>query len=712
MDVAIDHELGKETPIHHKKDIRTQFISFVTSHAFLFPFLIFVLAFIVRAHLMRYELFFEFDSYWHARMVSYILQGLPAPMVDPLAYYQNVAAATIGNPPILFWYISAAFYKIFTLNAPYNFELWVLFVKILPALYGALISVAMYFLGKELFKGPHEKMAGLFTGILAAVVPSFVYRTMGGFFEDDSFGFLGMVIGFVFFARAVRNPSWKRENILNAMLGGLGFALMVFTWSGYNMLVPILLGVGFMQFLIWLNEGEHQKAKWYAGLWLTSFLLFAAAATLQSGLFWLDQFGGILGIILKNPTLRYADTILFILFLWVSAAGLWLARTRTEWGPKLVKWVFILGILGLVLSPLLVTAFNFSLRTGDVLGQTVGEESEGKNYFGNKYSVLFVYALVGIPLMGYLLLRKSKHYEFLVLPLVWLILIFFMAWGKLKFTYYWGLPLALTGAIVLTLGWRKLETLSSSKQKMGLVIVSFFLLASIAAGIVFVTQNVPNIESSPGWKEAMFWANQNLDENTKFFNWWDEGHWISFLTNRKVLIDNRNADTKATSEAARFLLADDINTSVELFEKNGSTHLFFGDDLLSKLSNLGFFAYDITSINDPRIQGVFGVMMPCAQQVSPLTREINYECGGNQFSAQDMVAFPTTWSATPNNQQNGQPFFIYREEDNSRVYAFTSGGNQTYLARLWLGEPTVATQFTEIYRNTGGVRIYERTTQS
>ncbi|MBM3282119.1 MAG: hypothetical protein FJY86_02140, partial [Candidatus Diapherotrites archaeon] len=41
--------------------------------------LVIFFGFIVRAQLMRYELFFEFDSYWHARMVSYILQGLPAP---------------------------------------------------------------------------------------------------------------------------------------------------------------------------------------------------------------------------------------------------------------------------------------------------------------------------------------------------------------------------------------------------------------------------------------------------------------------------------------------------------------------------------------------------------------------------------------------------------------------------------------------------------
>ncbi len=163
-----------------------------------FILIIFLLAFGVRAQLMRYEPFFEFDSYWHARMGSYVIQGQGIPTIDPLGYYHNPAAAAFSSPPVLFWYISAAIYKLFTFNAPYDFELWVLFVKILPALYGALISVGMFFLGKELFKGPHENEAGLFAGLFAAIVPAFVYRTMGGFFEDDSLGFIWMVIGLVF----------------------------------------------------------------------------------------------------------------------------------------------------------------------------------------------------------------------------------------------------------------------------------------------------------------------------------------------------------------------------------------------------------------------------------------------------------------------------------------------------------------------------------
>ena len=105
--------------------------------------LIFLLAFTVRGYNLKYDLFFGFDSYYHARMTSYILEDGFLPDKDPMAYYQ-IGYSSI--PPIgaFFWYFSAAIYKIFTLGAPYDKGLWIEFVKILPALYGALTSVAMY----------------------------------------------------------------------------------------------------------------------------------------------------------------------------------------------------------------------------------------------------------------------------------------------------------------------------------------------------------------------------------------------------------------------------------------------------------------------------------------------------------------------------------------------------------------------------------------
>ena len=266
--------------------------------------------------------------------------------------------------------------------------------------------------------------------------PSFIYRTMAGFFEDDSLGFLWMVLGLVFFVRAMRDPSWSREKIIDAVLAGVFFSLMVFTWSAYNMLIPILLGVGVVQFLLWLRENELEKAKNYAKLWIISFGLLAITASVLTGTFWLSQFGSIVGLVLLKIEFEAIHTLVFIVGLLLVMGLFWYLKANKIKGSHLVDKIYLLIVLALVLSPLIIFVFNVNLQTSGVLSQTIGEESAGKNFFGNKYSYLILFAFVGIPAMGYLLLRKSKQYSFMAIPLVWLIVTFFMAWGKLKFTYY------------------------------------------------------------------------------------------------------------------------------------------------------------------------------------------------------------------------------------------------------------------------------------
>jgi dolichyl-diphosphooligosaccharide--protein glycosyltransferase len=676
------------------------------TRGWLFVFLVFVLGFIVRATLMRFELFFEFDSYWHARMVSYILQGLPAPTIDPLAYYQNAAAATLGSTPWFFWYVSAAIYKIFTLNGAYDMETWVLWVKILPALFGALTCVGMYFLGKELFPGKHERSAGLFAGILAAVMPAFVYRTMGGFYEDDSFGFLWMVFGLFFFVKAAFNEKELNRRIGFGIAAGLSFGLMVISWPGSNQLVPILMGIGAVGFLSFLARNEHAGARHFGLAWLAAFIPFAIVSTWQTGVFWLSQIASNVGQKTIGVDLPWYFTIVIILVALVFFGVCERFSRNNEKWKKSVNGLYVLSLLALFLVPLLVIFFNFTLTAGGVLAQTIGEESHGANYFGNKYSMLILFAIIGIPLCVYLLWKRPERNHSLIVPLVWTIVAFVLAWGKLKFTFYWGLPLALMGAVVLHIGQRWMENRGVGTQKVVVGLIGFSLICGLAAGIVFVGENTPNIESSWGWKTALFWADDNLPNDAKFFNWWDEGHWISFLSQRGVIIDNRNTDLKASADVALFMITPDEAEAMTIVKKYGSTHIIFGDDLLTKQTNLGFYAYNSTSGNDSRLQGFGGSMLFCSKEETALTKEVTYKCGDNTFNPSQMEAFPTVWTSQPSLLQNGAPLYLYRDEAKSRLYAFTTKSNASMLIRLWFDDPTLEESFPALYSNTGGVRIW------
>jgi dolichyl-diphosphooligosaccharide--protein glycosyltransferase len=682
------------------------FLKGFMTRGWLFVVLVFILAFIVRATLMRFELFFEFDSYWHARMVSYILQGLPAPTFDPLTYYSNATAATLTNTSAFFWYVSAAIYKLFTLNGSYDMETWVLWVKILPAFYGALTCVGMYFLGKEMFPGKHERSAGVFAGILAAVMPAFVYRTMGGFFEDDSFGFLWMVFGLLLLVKAAFNEAELKRRIGFGVAAGISFGLMVLSWPGSNQLVPILMGIGAVGFLSFLARKEHAGARHFGLVWLAAFVPFALVSTLQTGIFWLDQIAGNLGNKIVGFELPWFFTVILILVALAFFAACERFSRKDEKWQKIVNGLYVLSILGLLLLPVLIVLFNFTLTGGGVLGSTIGEESQGSNYFGNKYSMLILFAIIGIPLTAYLLWKRPERNHVLVIPLVWTVVALLLAWGKLKFTFYWGLPLALMGAVVLHVAHRSIENRSAGTQKLVVGLIGFSLLCGLAAGILFVGQNTPNIESSWGWKTALFWAEDHLPKDTKFLNWWDEGHWISFLSQRGVIIDNRNADPKASADVALFIITSDEAEALHLIQKHGSTHLIFGDDLLTKLANLGFYAYNITTPNDSRLQGLEGAMLFCSKNETALTKEVTYTCGDNTFSPEQMTAFSTVWTNQPTLLQGGSPLYLYRDAAKTRIYAFSPKANSAMLVRLWFDDPSLAGTYPALYSNNGGVRIW------
>ena len=71
-------------------------------------FLIFVLAFGVRGHLLKYDYMFGFDSYYHARMAGELLETGIVPEVDPSAYYFVEGGVGPPRKPILLASLNAA----------------------------------------------------------------------------------------------------------------------------------------------------------------------------------------------------------------------------------------------------------------------------------------------------------------------------------------------------------------------------------------------------------------------------------------------------------------------------------------------------------------------------------------------------------------------------------------------------------------------------
>lgn len=767
-------EETKKNSVENKTGIKNgfkRFIKKIASKNFFLLLIVFLLAFAVRAHLMqeKYELFFEFDSYFHARQTEYVIKhnSLPLEYKDPNAYYQ-LGLAVLPQIGPFFWFTNAFFYKYFSfpiiafckatignslftnnytkfldvfgcnsqlsslkemplsIPANYNQELLVWWIKFLPAFYGALISIGMFFLFKLVFGRKIGFAVGLATAFMASLVPAFVYRTMAGFYEPSSWGFVFMVYGLYFLFKAIKNPEISRQNLLNAFIGGIILGLFAFAWGFFIVNVIILLAyLPFGLFLVYTRLGKQKLIAFIANFGLT-FLVMSIIASLSDSGRWINL---VIHAIIDDVPLTdfvFLSGIIFLVF--VSGFILFLIYSAAKKNPELKEkylrlaptialYFFVLVLAFLILDPTGFATKKFQ-ATG-VLGSTIGEESKGSNAFGEKYNIMIFLPVLALLLLPYRILKKEKEH-LSVFFFFWVMVTLVMAWYKLKFTYLFGLPIAVSIGIVLAefferygVNGRQIET------RVFALGIGFLLLSAIGAGTMFVTKNVPTIEQQPQWKTAAKWIKENTPKNAKLFNWWSQGHWLAFLTERKVFIDNRNYSFKSNQDFATFVSTNDLNKALSIIWRTKPDYLVLDNSLLNLNSMLVyargtvnldpskpslrpyFFTLPVPGTNQLRFtNGFYRISCQGGQTVS---------CQGLSFPIDKYNSLPLTWTSMPNiTLDNDDLGVVYKtgNKDNPSILLLSVGVNRAMITRLLLGDPEMLKYFEPVY-NKQGIMIYK-----
>ncbi|GEM_PF-3040503 len=155
-----------------------------------------------RIYLEKYTYIFGFDSYWFARMASYVVKLGHIPSHDPLAFRGF-------PPPPIKWELSMYYpgwlYLLF-FGHQYVIPNMLTVFKWLSASFGAIGSVIIGLVG-WVIGGP---VAGILTGFFAATNPGYAYRTLSGFYEDDATYFM-IALVVLFMILAYRAKDWKKR---------------------------------------------------------------------------------------------------------------------------------------------------------------------------------------------------------------------------------------------------------------------------------------------------------------------------------------------------------------------------------------------------------------------------------------------------------------------------------------------------------------------
>jgi asparagine N-glycosylation enzyme membrane subunit Stt3 len=613
-----------------------------------FLLLIFLIGFGFRAHLLKYQLFFEFDSYWHARMAEQVIKtGLPFGFnslfsidphgIDPMSYYQ-LGGGPMSYTGIGWWYLTAGIYKIFSLpltGGVYNKALWIEFVKFLPALFGALAGIAMFFY----FRTMYGLRAGYLAGFFTAVSSGFIYRSMAGFFEGSSVVFLFMVIGFFFLAKAIKKLEFNRQSMIDAGLAGLFLGATAWIGGWYLIVGYTVLPFGFFSALIiWFRNQNAINFLKIFGIALVVFAVINFPQPAHPGLEWF------------NATISY------------------------------VKPYFGMD------NSAVVNPATSEGDIGAVFRSSVGEQTSGFLSFGNKFNALIVFPIIALFLIPYRVWKNKNDYTSLLLWF-WIGITFAMAFLRLQMTFAFGLALAAASAFCFNEIIELAKKRTAFERKVFGVGLALFVLISVASAALFTNMQVPNIESEAGWKDALAWLKTNTPTDAKMFNWWDEGHWISFIGERNVLLDNRNIDLNGDSDVALAIVTDDVNVACGIIKKYGSDYAVFGRDLLEKEYSLAYYGYKSLDSRNPKLQGFAqAATLSCNKDASGN----GFVCNGKAVSETQMAALPTVWTNKPSEIQNNVPIFIYRSKDNSLIHIiFGARVNNSFLARAWMNDPSV-----------------------
>lgn len=644
---------------------------------------IFILAFGIRGNLLQYNSFFEYDQFFHARETMDVLLQGHVNNPDTLAYYQLGGAPQTVTSPV--WVLSAGIYQVlFGWNIGFNIDVFTKLMQLLPCIFGALICIVLYFVGKAASNG--NKMVGLVTAFVAAVTPAFVYRTMAGAQIDNSFGFLPFSVGILLLIWAFNSDDIKKRLIFS-VLSGLCFLFMVFAWSMY-LIVPLILIVFWAYYAISRLSIDKNKQKDLLDVitFIIVFGLFNLGCVL-TGTNWIAA-----ASMFAFIPIMYIYIVLAVVIIGGSLLIYFRPQLNDEWKNTVFSIIGV-GFIIAVFAMFYFTTLNIDTVDRTTTGSMVGEESIGHSFFTQKYNIYNILIPLGFISAVILFWWKRNKYEFMALFLAGFSLFFAMAWMKLKFTFVLGFGLTFS-AIIIAILFYELWNLMKDKNKLELKIVFvpaiMILLMGVSAGGVFILDYVPSLDADPALQNVIHYFNTETPKDSKIINNWGLGHIITYTAGRAVSADNRNYSVLANAQFARF--ENDTNVS-EVYkmvrDMNSDYILVETNDFYSMQSNAFYIANKVSSMIGTEFTKPITNIMDCSL-VGP-----NLVCPN---AGTIDVATHSTWTTVPYDFYQGTyPLFVYTV--GTKLYVLNAAQNNTNLAKVLTNSPDTVGYYEKVFES-------------
>ncbi len=212
----------------------------------------------------------EADTYVFLRYVEYIVQNGHLMAADCMRYFPWCYGGAYGgnmNEYSFLSYFIAYLYKFWHF---FNSSITVQYAHVMYPVISFVIALVFFFL---LVKKLFDYKIALLASAFLTLVPAYLHRTIAGFSDKESLGFIFMFAAFYFFVCAWQNEKIKKAIIFGA-LSGLSSGLMGLVWGGFSFVITTI-GI-FVLLEVLLNRIDEKNSYAYISWFLLlSFILIA-----------------------------------------------------------------------------------------------------------------------------------------------------------------------------------------------------------------------------------------------------------------------------------------------------------------------------------------------------------------------------------------------------------------------------------------------------
>jgi asparagine N-glycosylation enzyme membrane subunit Stt3 len=511
--------------------------------------LILLFSYYIRALNIVPDRLLSFDPIYQYRYTYYIANYGHLPVWDELTYYVGRLVEINSSPPLML-YVTTLIYWFMK-----SFGLSLMTVaSYMSAIYGAAIVIPAFLLGREL----SNKYGGLLSALLIGTAPQILVRTFGSSYDNDQ-----LVMFFIILTLYLGYYALRRKTIFSYSLALIGFSGFLIMWNSSFYSYFILVGFVIIYFVLDTLVGKEgiRKSKITENIKsslkeLKNSIIFLIALLIGLTIFAALNY--------ENILIAITNVIGF-----ATNAEAWIVNISiAELQPfsifSIGGWISAMGNFSIGESIIDISIFLIF-----ILFIFFGLAMNYKNKDIRKLSFLLTLFLIGI----YTTFRGVRFTEF---TSSFFIILIAVGFGNLV---DWSKKDVMRKSIIIGLG-------------------IFLSLIVLQIGSTLGKQLGPDI--TPNWDNAWTFLKTQTPELSAVGTWWDPGHMITGLADRRVIADGAHCGNQCLytindriADLGKIMATTNENESLSLIRKyqgdSPNVYWIASDDLIGKFQWLQYF---------------------------------------------------------------------------------------------------------------------------